>query len=228
MTVSAELFRFLSELKAANNREWFNAHKTEFKILEDEVRAFYKLVEQGLSEHDMIQSSKAYRIYRDIRFSKDKTPYKTYVSANFTRQKPALRGGYYLHLEPGGNSFIGVGFWKPDKKELTRVRKEWALDDEEIRGVITQKEFVECWGEMRGQTLKTAPRGFDRNHPAIDLINHKQWIFQHKFTDQQVLSADFNTRIQHHFKAIRPFFDYMSAVLTTDLNGISLLEDDVY
>jgi len=226
MKIPTALFAFLSELKTANNREWFKAHKAEFKALETEVKAFYQLVAQGLSEHDRIQSTKAYRIYRDIRFSKDKTPYKTYLSANFIRQKPALRGGYYLHLEPGGNSFIGAGFWKPEKKDLNRVRKEWELDDEEIRAIITAKDFVEHWGEMRGQTLKTAPRGFDRDHQAIDLINHKQWIFQHKFTDKQVLSEDFEALIQRHFKAVRPFVDYMTDVLTTDLNGVSLLEED--
>ncbi len=222
-TVPAEALAFLNNLKANNNREWFNERKAHFKSIEQEVKAFYTVVESLLQEHDELQNTKAYRIYRDIRFSKDKTPYKKHFAAHFARRKPELRGGYYLHIQPGNQSFIGGGFWRPVKEDLKRVRKEWELDAKEIREIINNPTFKKHWGKMRGNTLKTAPMGFDRTHPDIDLINHKQWLFQHYFSDEEVLADDFAQTINTHYRAIRPFFDYMSDVLTTDLNGVSLI-----
>lgn len=223
-TVPKEALKFLEQLKRNNNRDWFNEHKPKFKTLEQEVKEFYTEVETLLNQHDKIQKTKAYRIYRDIRFSKDKTPYKTHFAANFQRQKPALRGGYYVHLAAGNKSMVGAGFWKPHKDDLKRVREEWALDADEIREILNQKDFIKYWGNMKGKTLKTAPRGFDRNHPDIDLINHKQWVFAHYFEDKEVLADDFALKVNVYFKKIRPFFDYMSDVLTTDLNGVSLID----
>lgn len=224
-TINEEALQFLSQLKKNNNREWFNERKTEFKTLENEMKAFYEALSLLLKQEDDIQRTKAYRIYRDIRFSKDKTPYKKHFAAVFMRRKPALRGSYYIHFQPGGNSFVGGGFWKPNRKDLTRVRKEWEIDTEEIKAIIEKKDFKKKWGEMQGEQLKTAPRGFDREHENIDLINYKQWLFTHKFTDKEVLADDFIQTVYEYFKSMRPFFDYMSAVLTTDLNGVSLLED---
>ncbi len=216
---------FLKNLRENNNREWFNAHKPEFKVLEGQMKRAYEALGLLLGQHDDIQKIKPYRIYRDIRFSKDKTPYKTYFSANFERRKPALRGGYYLHIEPGDNSFIGAGFWNPDKADVERIRKEWAIDTEEIRAILADENFKKHWGSLKGRRLKTYPRGFDKNSPDLDLINFKEWIFQQHFTDAEVLSTDFIAQVNCHFQAIRPFFDYMSSVLTTDLNGVSLLND---
>lgn len=222
-TIPNEALDFLKQLKENNNRDWFNDHKSEFKSLESQMKDFYAQVESGLNETDDIERTKAYRIYRDIRFSKDKTPYKKHFAAVFIRLKPALRGSYYVHIEPGNNSRIGGGFWKPNKEDLNRVRKEWEIDTEEIREILHSKSFKQHWGELLGEQLKTAPMGFDREHPNIDLINYKQWIVQKKFTDKEVLSEDFSQTVVKYFKELRPFFDYMSDVLTTDLNGVSIL-----
>jgi uncharacterized protein (DUF2461 family) len=89
--------------------------------------------------------------------------------------------------------------------------------------VIADQELRAHWGGLQGEEVKTAPKGFSKEHPDIDLIRKKQYIFMKKFTDKEVLSASFQTQILAHFKAIRPFFDYMTNVLTTDLNGVSLL-----
>lgn len=223
-TISKEALDFIKALKKNNNRDWFNERKQTFKALEEEVRSFYDEVEILLQQHDDIEKTKAYRIYRDVRFSKDKTPYKSHFAANFQRRKPKFRGGYYLHIAPDNQSRIGAGFWKPNREDLKRGRKEWEIDAEEIYEILNDKTFKRYWGEMQGETLKTAPRGFDREDPNIDLINYKQWIFSHRFTDKEVLADDFAETIDTYFKKIRPFFDYMSAVLTTDLNGVSLLK----
>ena len=220
--INPQVFSFFTALAKNNNREWFEANKPKFKTLENEVKVFTKEVECALQLHDKIQKAKMFRIYRDVRFSKNKTPYKTHFGIAFHREKPAFRGGYYIHLEPG-NSFLGVGFWGPSPEDLFRIRKELELDAEELRKIMAQSDFKKYWGELSGDEVKTAPKGFDKAHSNIDLIKKKQYVFLKNFTDQQVFSDDFVDLIDEHFQHIRPYFDYISNVLTTDLNGESLL-----
>lgn len=222
--INPDLFSFFSKLKQNNNRDWFQSNKAEFKLLEGQVKLFMKEIEQNLQIHDKIEKAKMFRIYRDVRFSKNKTPYKTHFGLAFHREKPALRGGYYLHLEPE-NSFLGVGFWAPEKEDLQRIRKELEINAEEYRQIMDNKAFKKHWGSLSGEEVKTAPKGFSKEHPNIDLIKKKQHVFIKNFSDQEVLSSDFIRVIDTHFQNIRPFFDYMSHVLTTDLNGVSLLEE---
>lgn len=222
--IPASALKFLKALEKNNNRDWFDEHKSEFKEEEQQMKQFYKTVETLLQEHDNIEKTKAFRIYRDVRFSKDKTPYKKHFAASFTRKKPELRGGYYLHIQPNNKSFLGVGFWNPEKEDLKRIRKEMEIDATEMRSIFANKSLKKHWGEVEGERLKTSPRGFDKENPAIDLLNLKQWVFTHKFTDKEVLAADFAKEVNENFKAIRPFFDYMSEILTTNLNGESLLK----
>lgn len=216
------VFSFLETLQENNNREWFTEHKEEFKNLESEVKLFYKAAMEKLKAHDEIERLKMFRIYRDVRFSKDKTPYKTHFGGSFSRAGVQLRGGYYLHLQPEG-SFIAAGFWEPNKEDLHRIRKEFELDATEIREIINAKTFKSVWGDFVGETLKTAPKGFDREHPNIDLIKRKQFVFTRKFTDKKVLSPDFLVTIDKSFREVRPYFDLMSDILTTNLNGESLV-----
>ncbi len=223
-TIPRETFSFLNKLHENNNREWFTEHKKEFKEIENEVKQFYNQLSELLNKHDKIDKVKLFRIYRDVRFSKDKTPYKTHFGGSFNRVKPELRGGYYLHIAPNNESFIATGFWEPNKDDLLRIRKEFEMDATEIRKIIAKKAFKDTWGGFVGDEVKSAPKGFSKEHPAIDLIKKKQYIFTKKFTDKEVTSPDFMKKVNDSFKAIRPFFDYMSEVLTTDLNGVSLLE----
>ena len=132
-----------------------------------------------------------------------------------------LRGGYYLHIEPGG-SFVGGGFWEPNASDLNRIRKEFEMDDEEIRTIVADETFKKVFGGLKGEELKTAPKGFDKTHPAIDLIRKKQYLLTRNFSDIEVLAPNFQEEVLATFKAMRPFFDYMSEVLSTDLNGESI------
>ena len=130
-----------------------------------------------------------------------------------------------MHIQPNNESFIATGFWQPAKEDLLRIRKEFEMDDTEIREILANKAFNTVWGDVFvGDEVKTAPKGFNKEHPAIDLIKKKQYIFTKKYTDKDVLDANFINEVDASFKAIRPFFDYMSDVLTTDLNGVSLIE----
>ncbi len=223
LTIPKSALDFFKKLEKNNNRDWFNEHKKEFKAIETEVKNIYTIIFENIKSHDDVDKLKMFRIYRDVRFSKDKTPYKTHFGGSFHRTKPKLRGGYYLHLAPNNQSFLATGFWEPNKDDLFRIRKEFEMDDQEMRKIISNKKFKSVWGSLLGDELKTAPRDFDKDHPAIDLIKKKQYIFTIKYTDKEVISESFLKEVDTSFKAIRPYFDYMSDVLTTDLNGESLL-----
>ena len=221
--ITKETLNFLIQLKNNNNREWFTENKPEFKRHEQSVKAFFEAVAVKLGTHDEIERTKMFRIYRDVRFSKDKTPYKAHFAGSFSRAGAQRRGGYYLQIKPG-ESFLATGFWNPNKEDLLRIRKELEEDASEMREILSEKKLKATWGELQGDELKTAPKGFDKTHEDIDLIKKKQFIFTRKFTDKEVLSPSFADEVNKTFSAIRPFFDYMSDVLTTNLNGESLLD----
>ena len=222
--LSKDIFSFITALKGPNNnREWFKENITTFRTVESDVKLFYSQLYNQLNQVDSIDNFKVFRIYRDVRFSKNKTPYKTHFSGSFHRTKPELRGGYYLHLAPNNESFIATGFWNPNKEDLMRLRKEFETDSEDLRAIITEPRFKAVWGSLEGDELRSAPRGFDKQDPNIDLIRKKQFIFSKKYTDKEVFSDQFTQNVLDSFKAIRPYFDYMSSVLTTNLNGESIL-----
>jgi uncharacterized protein (TIGR02453 family) len=220
--INPDVFTFYRELKENNTREWFEPQKSRFKALESEIKEYTEELKNNLNKTDEIELAKIFRIYRDVRFSKNKTPFKTHFGISFHRKKPQLRGGYYLHIAPE-DSFIATGFWNPEKEDLLRIRKEMEVDAAELRDVIADSKLKSYWGDIEGEELKTAPKGFSKDHADIDLIRKKQFLFVKKFTDKEVLALDFQDQIIKHFEAIRPFFDYMTNILTTDLNGVSLL-----
>lgn len=221
--VPKELFDFFKKLEKNNDRDWFNEHKTEFKKIEADTKKVYKSLGELMKVHDEVDDAKVFRIYRDVRFSKNKLPYKTHFGGAFQRKKPQLRGGYYLHLQPNNESFIAAGFWEPEKEDLLRIRKEFETDDMQIRKIVGDKKFKEVWSDFVGDELKTAPKGFNKEHPAIDLIRKKQFIFTKKYTHNEVLADGFIEDVNTTFKVVRPYFDYMSEILTTNLNGESII-----
>lgn len=216
------VLNFLQDLAENNTREWFEANKPTFKLHQTKVKAFFEEVGSNMVAYDEIEKTKMFRIYRDVRFSKDKSPYKTQFAASFSRAGAERRGGRFMCIKPGG-SFIAAGFWNPNKEDLFRIRKELELDASEFREVMNAPEFASIWGNLEGDAVKTAPKGFDKNHPDIDLIRHKQFIFTKSFSDKEVLSKDFQVHVDYAFQAVLPYFDLMSSVLTTNLNGESLI-----
>ena len=220
--IKKELLTFLGDLKKNNNRDWFEVKKPIFKKHEADAKAFFAAIEKQLSEQDEIDGYHLMRIYRDVRFSKDKTPYKPRFGGSFKRSTSALRGGYYLNIEPG-NSIVGGGFYGPSTEDLKRIRQEFEMDDSEINQILNNKKFKALFGEMQGEELKTAPRGFDPEHKAINLIKKKQFYVVRRLTDEEVLAPDFSKKIIESFTVIKPYFDYMSSVLTTNLNGESVI-----
>jgi uncharacterized protein (TIGR02453 family) len=213
---------FLKKLKLNNNRDWFNDNKEEFKDIQSGVKTFAQDVNDSLSVSDNIEKFKIFRIYRDLRFSKDKTPYKKNIGMAFHRAKPELRGGYYLEIS-ADESFIAVGFWNPNKEDLLRIRKEIEIDGQEFKRIINQKLIKDIWGDLQGDEVKTSPKGFKSEHEYIDLIKKKQFIFIKNLKEEEILDKSFQKKLVSYFVSIRPFFDYMSEILTTNLDGESLI-----
>ncbi len=216
---------FLKLLKGNNNRDWFNAHKDRFLEEQHCIEMFADALLLTLNKHDVIETPSGkkslHRIYRDTRFSNNKTPYKNNWSGNFTRAGKQRRGGYYFHIEPG-NSFVAGGFWAPNPADLKRIRDDIAFDAAPLRKIINSKSFVNYFGTLKGEQLKTTPKGFDAADPAIDLLRYKQYLLIRKFTDKDVLEPGFLEATGNTFKSMRTFFDYMSGVLSTDVNGIAV------
>ncbi|MBA5793221.1 DUF2461 domain-containing protein [Flavobacterium sp. xlx-214] len=208
---------FLKKLEKNNNREWFQDNKTIFEDSKQSADVAFQEVYKKLSSSDELSPLKIYRIYRDVRFSTDKTPYKNHFSMYVGRQQPDNRGGYYLHIQPG-ESFIGVGFFGPNKEDLLRIRKEIELDDE-LQQILQSKEIKKTFGDLVGEEVKTAPKGFNKEHERINLIKKKQFLLIHKLSDEDVLSKDFTDKVVTVFKASRPFVNYITDVLLTNLNG---------
>ena len=221
-TIKGATLSFLKEIAKNNEKTWFDTNKPKYVEAKANMEGFMEAVQSRLGESDEIEGFKVYRIYRDVRFSKDKTPYKTYLHGYLKRAGAARRGGYWVGIEPG-NTQIGGGFYGPEKDDLMRIRKEIEADGETLTKIITDANFKKHFGELKGEGLKTAPKGFDKEHPQIDLLRKKQFYAMKSFTDKQVASDHFVDDVVETLQAIRPFFDYMSDVLTTDLNGRSLI-----
>ena len=216
---------FLNQLKKHNDRDWFNDHKELFIKEQSYIESFANALLMELNSHDVIETPSGkkslHRIYRDTRFSKEKTPYKTNWSGSFRRATKYRRGGYYFHIEPG-NSFIAGGFWGPSPDDLKRIRDDFEFDDTPIRNIMKRKSFTSTFGTLQGEQLKTTPKGFEKDSKAIDLLRYKQFLVIKKFSDKEVLDNNFLKEANTTFKNMRPFFDYMSEVLTTDINGIEI------
>ncbi len=216
------MLTFLSDLTQNNNREWFSENKETFEKNKNQAQQVFEAIHEDMQSLDMIEPLKIFRIYRDVRFSKDKSPYKTHFSMFFGRQKPEYRGGYYLHIQPGA-SFVGGGFWEPNKEDLFRMRKEIMMEDDAFLEIINNKEFKKYFGELKGEALKTAPKDFAKDHPMINYIKKKQFLLMRPLSDKEVLSPGFKQEVIVSYKAMRPFMDYMTFALTTNLNGESVL-----
>ncbi|TDO24305.1 DUF2461 domain-containing protein [Pedobacter duraquae] len=218
-------FQFLKSLKDNNDRTWFADHKQEYLQEQQEIEAFADELLDGLNKQDVIETlsgkKSLYRIYRDTRFSKDKTPYKTHWSGSFKRAGKSRRGSYYFQLEPG-NTFIGGGFWGPNADDLKLVRESLAFDAAPLREILQAPDFIADFKALQGDQLKTAPKGFDTTHPDIDLIRYKQFLLVKRFSDAEVLNGNFAELVVQTFVNMRPFLNYMSEILTTDANGLDL------
>ena len=226
-TIKKESIDFLKKLSKNNNREWFNKNKDKYTDAHENIIAFADALIREMNRHDEIETAlgkqSLMRIYKDVRFSKEKTPYNTHWSGSLKRATKKLRGGYYFHLEPG-NSFVAGGFWGPEPNDLKRIRQDIDVNYKDWQKMLANKTLVNTFGKLMGAQVGSAPRGYDKNHPGIDLLRYKQFIFKYNFTDEEVYSPDFAKTMSKVYKNMRPFLDFMSEVLTTDMNGVSIID----
>jgi len=223
--IPASSLEFLKSLKENNNRDWFNSHKDDFLEQQKNIEFFADALLDELNRHDLIETvsgkKSLQRIYRDTRFSKEKIPYKINWSGSFSRATKQLRGGYYFHIQPG-NSFLAGGFWAPNPEDLKRIRDDISFDPAPIQKILNSKSFIDAFGSLKGEQVKTTPKGFDKNDEAIDLLRYKQFLLIKNFSDEEVLSPTFLQKANEAFKNMRPFFNYMSEILTTDQDGLAI------
>ena len=214
--------KFLKDLAKHNDREWFAAHKPSYLAAQQNMCDFIDKLIIEMNKHDVLDNvsgkKSLYRIYNDVRFSKDKSPYNPRFAFSLSRASKLRRGGYYLSIKPG-QSFLGCGFFSPNPADLSRIRQDISSGYEQWNKILQAKGIVSNFGALAGDKVSTAPRGYDIKHPAIELLRHKQFVLRHHYSDAEVTSPDFLKEVNKTFKAVRPFFDHTSETLTTDLNG---------
>lgn len=226
--IEKSTLKFLRALEKNNNRDWFNKNKDQYLEAYENMQEFAAALMTEMKKHDNIveESPKKslFRIYRDVRFSKDKSPYKTYIGCSLSRDTQWLRGGYYIGIQPGGKSKMGAGFWNPNKEDLKLIRDQISADPTPLRKVLKSKKFKDHFGELQGEQLKTCPKGYDKEDPAIDLLRYKQFLTYVSYKDTEVTDKGFLKQLVKDYRAVRPFFNYMSEILTHDLNGVPMIK----
>jgi uncharacterized protein (TIGR02453 family) len=214
MSDLAPVLDFLSELEKNNARPWFEDHRREYQKAKD---LFEELVDQVIDEYRSIEdlggiSAKdcVMRIFRDVRFSKDKSPYRTSMAAVIVAGgRKSGRMPYYLHLEPHDHSMIAGGLHDPESAQIIRFREAVSRRPEPFKLIIDDPAFKQYFGSLQGEMLKTAPKGFAPDHPEIELLRLKQVTAVHTLTDAVVLSDGLASYIVQAFAALKPFLDYL-------------------
>jgi uncharacterized protein (TIGR02453 family) len=210
---------FLRELRAHNDRQWFAEHKREYDAARAAFEGFVAdLIEAVGAFEDLAGVTPdecMFRIYRDTRFSPDKTPYKYSMSAVIGRGgRKATGRGYYVHIQPDDESLVAGGLHSPSSAELDAVRRAIAADAAPLNRIVTREDFVRMFGALRGESLRTAPQGYPKDHPDIDLLRRKQYLAEHALSDAQVLSPDAVPQIAASCAALQPLLTYLQSVLT--------------
>ena len=215
--ISKDTFKFLKELDANNNRDWFKANKSRYDEIRDSFVLFMAEMIDRIAVFDpsvdgLDPKKCVMRIYRDVRFSKDKTPYNLHISGHIVgggRKNEHGRAGYYVRME-AGKSFLGGGAHLPPSLWMTSIRKEIEENGDELRAIINAEPFKKYFGEIEGDRLKTAPKGYPKDHPEIELLRYKSLLAVHHCTNKQVLAADFADYCFEVFTALHPFDAFLN------------------
>ncbi|MBI5880196.1 MAG: DUF2461 domain-containing protein [Chloroflexi bacterium] len=206
---------FLAGLKRNTNKPWFEAHRAEFDAARAEFEAFVAYLLAAIGKFEDFGHTTApdciFRINRDVRFSPDKTPYKTHFGAYLAPGgRKSLKGGYYLQLMLGGSMLAG-GMHSPSPAALSAFRDRIATDPAPFLRIVENRAFRQQFGEIHGERLKSAPQGVARDHPQIEWLRLKQLIAEHDFTDAEVLAPGFDRELVKLAKVMHPFSHYMAA-----------------
>ncbi len=215
-TIDKATFKFLKDLKNNNNKEWFQDNKPRYEDAKGDFENFIGELIKKIAKFDpaigeLIPKKTIFRIYRDVRFSKDKSPYKINLGAHLAahRSKVHDRAGYYIQLQPG-NSFLAGGAYDPGNPWITQIRTEIDYNTKEFKKLINSASFKKYFGEIRGEKLKTAPKGFPKDHPELELLKYKSYLVVNDCDDKLVTSDEFLKHATAVFKAMKPFDDFLN------------------
>ena len=211
------VLRFLNVLRSQNNKAWFDAHRASYEEAKQNFEDFVDDLIVRVEQFDNLEGINAkdctFRINRDVRFSKDKSPYKTAMGAHITPGgRHSGRLGYYLHLEPMNQSLIAGGMHMPEPAQLNQFRKAVAEDAAPFKKIVGAKEFVRSFGAVGGERLVTAPQGYARDHPEIELLRLKTVTVAHPVSDQEATTPNFAVQAAKLFRTMKPFLDYLNGV----------------
>jgi uncharacterized protein (TIGR02453 family) len=215
MSVNKNTFDFLLELKENNSREWFDANRKRYEMVKANHEKMIAHLIEGIGAFENMTGVEVkhcnYRINRDVRFSKDKSPYKTWLAASFSEGgRKSGKMDYYLHIQPNNESFLGGGMYAPTPEHLAKFRQEIDYNAHEIKSIIHEPLFKGFYGEGWGESLKTMPKGYSTEHPDIDLLKRKQLFFMHKFTDAELQQPDFVAKVVEACRLLKPYLDFLN------------------
>jgi uncharacterized protein (TIGR02453 family) len=213
----AEGIRFLRQLKRNNNRPWFEKHKDDYNAtvklpMQSLLAALQPHFERFAPEFDIHPKRSLFRIYRDVRFSSDKTPYKTHVAAHIVlRGKPkGVEGsGYYLHIEPG-EVFLGGGIYMPDSDQLKKIRKAISEHSEEFLSIVKSNSFKKTFGKLQGEMLQRVPKGYAPDHPMAEWLKHKQFFVWVEWPEARASKKVFTKQVAGAFEAAAPLVRFLN------------------
>ena len=209
-------FDFLKKLKTNNNKDWFEKNKTTYLVAKEEFEMLIDKLIKGLLKSDKKISADlkakdcTFRIYKDVRFSKDKTPYKINMGASINPGgKKSMQAGYYLHLEPGA-CFLAGGVYMPEPEQLNAIRQEIDYNPKPLIKLLNAPAFKKHFKGLDEEgKLKTAPKGFEKDHVHIELLKNRHFIVSCQLKDKEVLSKDSDKLILAGFKAMQPLLEYL-------------------
>lgn len=214
--ISKQTFQFLNELKKNNNRGWFNENKERYQAAAADFEAFINLLIQKIGKFDkdvagLHAKDCIFRIYRDVRFSKDKSPYKTHFGAWIVRggKKSEHGAGYYVHVE-SDNCFLAGGAHMPSTEWLEAIRQEIYRNGKGFKKIITGASFKKYFNEIQGEQLQRPPRGYEASHPDIELIKRKSFLATHKVPTSVVITNKFIQYSTNVFKALFPLNKFLN------------------
>jgi len=214
------ILKFLKAIARNNNRDWFGKNKSNYLQAKEMFHDFLAALLKEIIKFDpdlagLNPKKLAFRIYRDVRFSKDKRPYKVNMGAGFSPGgKMMQEPGYYIHIEPGNKSFLAGGMYMPDASNLSKIRQEIDYNFEGFNKVLKSKKFKSWFPQLDDfDKLKTAPKGYTNDHPHLEYLKHKSYIVSHPFSDKEVLDKKFVHKVAEGCKALKPLNDFLNQAM---------------
>lgn len=221
--LQASTLKFLKDLKKNNNREWFEKNRKQYEAAKADMMALVEAVIRQFGKNDpgiavLTAKDCLYRINRDVRFSKNKAPYKNNMAASLiTGGKKSDNAGYYIHIQPGGESFIGGGRYMVEPDQLKKIRQEIDYNWEAFQKIINSKKFKACYGELErgeGMSLSREPKGYEKDNPAIEYIKLKSWVAITPLTDAELTEKGLIKKIIAAFETLQPLISFLNQAIS--------------